>query len=84
MVQHSHPYMTVGKTILLTMWAFVGKVMSLLFNTLSRFVTAFLPRSKHLLILWLQSPSVVLLEPNKIQSVTVSTFPPSMDVRVGP
>ena len=76
--------MTTGKNIVLTVWTFVGKVMSLLVNTLSRFVIAFLPRSKHLLILWLQSPSVVLLEPNKIQSVTVSTFPPSMDVRVGP
>ena len=74
MVQHSHPYMTVGKTILLTMWAFVGKVMSLLFNTLSRFVTAFLPRSKHLLISWLQSPSAVILEAKKIKSVSASTF----------
>ena len=74
MVQLSHPYMTVGKTIALTIWTFVGKVMSLLFNTLSRFVIAFLPRSKSLLILWLQSPSVVILEPKKIKSVTASTF----------
>ena len=76
--------MSTGKTIALTRWAFVDKVMSLLYNMLSRFVIPFLPRSKCLLITWLQSPSVVLLEPNKIQSVTVSTFPPSMDVRVGP
>ena len=61
MVQPSYPYMTMGKTIALTIWAFVGKVMSLLFNTLSRFVIAFLPRSKHLLISWLQSPSAVIL-----------------------
>ena len=71
-VQLSHPYMTTGKTIAWTRWAFVGKVMSLLFNMLSRFVTAFLPRSKCLLISWLQSPSAVILEPNKIKSVTVS------------
>ena len=62
-VQLSHPYMTTGKTIALTRWTFVGKVMSLLFNTLSRLVIAFLPRNKHLLISWLQSPSSVILEP---------------------
>ena len=66
MVQLSHPYMTTGKTIALTIWTFVSKVMSLLFNTLSRFVIAFLPRSKHLLISWLQSPSTVILEPKNI------------------
>ena len=64
-VQLSHPYMTTGKTIALTRWTFVGKVMSLLFNMLSRLVRAFLPRSKHLLISWLQSPSAVILEPQK-------------------
>ena len=74
MVQLSHPYMTIGKTIALTVWTFVGKVMSLLFITLSRFVIAFLPRSNHLLISWLQSPSAVLLEPKKRKSVTASTF----------
>ena len=63
MVQFSHPYMTTGKTIALTRWTFVGKVMSLLFNMLSRFVIAFLSRSKRLLISWLQSPSAVILEP---------------------
>ena len=63
--------MTTGKTIALTRWNFVGKVMSLLFNVLSRFVIAFLPRSKHLLISWLQSPSTVILEPKKIKSVSV-------------
>ena len=78
MVQPSHPYMTTGKTTALTIWSFVGKVMSLLFNTLSRFVIAFLPRSKRLLISWLQSPSTVILEPKKIKSVTVSNFPPSI------
>ena len=72
MVQLSHPYMTIVKTTVLTRWTFVGKVMSLLFNMLSRLVTAFLPRSKPLLILWLQSPSAVILEPKKIRSVTVS------------
>ena len=76
MIQHSHPYMTTGKTIALTIWTFVSKVISLLFNTLSRFVIAFLPKSKHLLISWLQSPSTVILEPMKIKSVTVSTLPP--------
>ena len=71
-VQLSHPYMTTGKTIALTRWTFVGKVMSLLFNTLSRLVITFLPRSKCLLISWLQSPSAVILEPRKIKSATVS------------
>ena len=70
--------MTTGKTIALTRWTFVGKVMSLLFNMLSRFVIAFLPRSKHLLISWLQSPSAVILETKKIKSVTASTFYPSI------
>ena len=65
MVQLSHPYMTTGKTIALTRWTFVGKVMSLLLNMLSRLVITFLPRSKHLLISWLQSPSAVILEPKK-------------------
>ena len=78
MVQLSHPYMTSGKTIALTIWNFVSKVMFLLFNTLSRFVIAFLPRSKPLLILRLQSPSAVILEPKKIKSVTVSSFSPSI------
>ena len=77
-VQLSHPYMTTGKTIALTRWTFVGKVMFLLFNMLSRLVIAFLPRSKHLLISWLQSPSAVILEPPKIKSPTVSTVSPSM------
>ena len=72
MVQFSHPYMTTGKTIALTRQTFVGKVMSLLFNMLSRFVIAFLPRSKHLLNSWLQSPSAVISEPKKIKSLTVS------------
>ena len=67
-VQLSHPYMTTGKTIALTRWTFVGKVMSLLFNMLSRLVITFLPRSKRLLISWLQSPSAVFLEPRKINS----------------
>ena len=66
-VQLSHPYMTTGKTIALTRWTFVGKVMSRLFNMLSRLVITFLPRSKHLLISWLQSPSAVILEPQKIK-----------------
>ena len=70
--------MTTGKTIALTRRTFVCKVMSLLFNTLSRFVTAFLPRSKHLLISWLQSPSAVILEPQKIKSVTASIVSPSI------
>ena len=70
--------MTTGKTIALTIWTFGSKVMSLLFNTLSRFVTAFLPRSKHLLISWLQSLSTVILEPKKTKSVTVSIVFPSI------
>ena len=78
MVQLSHPYMTSGKTIALTIWTFVGKVMSLLVSILFRFVTAFLPRSKHLLISCLQSLSAVISEPKKIKSVTVSTFSPSI------
>ena len=73
MVQLSHPYVTIGKTIDLTRWTFVGKVMSLLLNMLSRLVIVFLPSSKHLLISWLQSPSVVILEPPKIKSLTVCT-----------
>ena len=77
-VQLSHPYMTTGKTIALTRQAFVDKVMSLLFNMLSRLVITFLPRSKRLLISWLQSPSAVILEPQKIKSDTVSTVSPSI------
>ena len=77
-IQLSHPYMTTGKTTALTIQNCVGKVMSLLFNKLSRFAIAFLPRSKCLLISWLQSPSAVILEPKKTISVTVSTFPPSI------
>ena len=76
MVQFSHLYMTTGKTIALTIQTFVDKVISLLFNTLPRFVIAFLPRSKHLLISWVQSPSAVILEPKKIKSAIVSTLPP--------
>ena len=78
MVQLSHPYITTGKTIALTMWTFVGKVMSQLFNMLSRLVITFPPRSKHLLISWPQSPSAVILEPKKIKSDTVSTVSPSI------
>ena len=78
LIQLSHPYMTTGKITALTRWTFVGKVMSLLFNTLSRFVIAFLPRSKRLLILWLQSLFAVILEPKKIKSVTVSIVSPSI------
>ena len=77
-VQLSHPYMTTGKTIALTRWTLVGKVMSLLLNMLSRLVITFLPRSKRLLISWLQSPSAVILEPRKIKSATVSTVSPSI------
>ena len=77
-VQLSHPYMTTGKTIPLTSQTFVGKVMSLLFNMLSRLVITFLPRSKRLLISWLQSSSAVILEPPKIKSDTVSTVSPSI------
>ena len=72
-VQLSHPYMTTGKTIALTRQTFVGKIMFLLFNMLSRLVITFLPRSKRLLISWLQSPSAVILEPKKVKSATVST-----------
>uniref|UniRef100_A0AC11EL88 Uncharacterized protein n=2 Tax=Ovis aries TaxID=9940 RepID=A0AC11EL88_SHEEP len=77
-VQLSHPHMTTGKTIALTRWTFVDKVISLLFNMLSRLVITFLPRSKRLLISWLQSPSAVILEPPKIKSATVSTVFPSI------
>ena len=77
-VQLTHPYMTTGKTVALTRRTFVGKVMSLLLNMLSRLVITFLPRSKHLLISWLQSPSVVILEPPKIKSATVSTVSPTI------
>ena len=81
-VQLSHPYMTTGKTIALTRWTFVGKLMSLLFNMLSRLVITFLPRSKHLLISLLQSPSAVILEPRKIKSATVPTVSPSICLEV--
>ena len=77
-VQLSHPYVTTGKTIALTRWIFVGKVMSLLFNMLSRFIITFLPRSKHVLISWLQSPFAVIFEPPKIKSVTVYIVSPSI------
>ena len=77
-VQLSHPYMTTGKTMALTIWTFVCKVMSLFFNMLSRLVITFLPRSKCLLISWLQSPSAVILEPKKTKSATVSTVSPSI------
>ena len=82
MVQLSHPYMTTGKTIALTRRNFVGKVMSLLLNMLSRLVITFLPRSMPLLISWLQSPSAVILEPQKIKSDTVSTVSPSVSHEV--
>ena len=75
MIQLSQLYMTTRKTIVLTVCTFVNKVMSLLFSMLSRFVTVFIPRSKHLLISWLQSPSAMIWEPKKIKSVTASTFP---------
>ena len=78
MVQLSHPYVTAGETIALTQRTYVGKVMSLLFNMLSRLVIAFLPRSKCLFISWLQSPAAVILEPPKIKSVTVSIVSPSI------
>ena len=81
-VQLSHPYMTTGKTIALTRRTFVGKVVSLLFNMLSRLVITFLQRSKCLLISWLQSPSAVILEPKKIKSATVSTLSPSISHEV--
>ena len=77
-VQLSHLYMTTGKTKALTRWIFVGKAMSLLFNMLSRLVVTYLPRSKHLLISWLQSPSAVILEPPKINSITVFIVSPSV------
>ena len=82
MVQLSHSYITTGKTIALTRWTFVGKVVSLLFNTLFRFIIAFLSRSKHLLISWLHSLSMVLLELKKIKPVTVSTVSPSISHEV--
>ena len=81
-VQLSHSYMTTGKTKALTIPTFAGKVMSLLFNMLSRLVIAFLPRSKHLLISWLQSPSIMILEPKEIKSVPVSTVSPSISHEV--
>ena len=81
-VQLSHPPMTTGKTIALTRWTFVGKVMSLLLNMLSMLVITFLPRSKRLLISWLQSPSAVILEPKQIKSDTVSTVSPSISHEV--
>ena len=77
-VQLSHPYMTTGKTIALTRWTFIGKVMSLLYNMLSRLVITFLPGSKYLLISWLQSPSAVILKPPKIKSLTVPIVSPSI------
>ena len=77
-VQLSHPYMNTGKTITLTRWIFVGKVMSLLFNMLSRLVITFLPGSKRLFISWLQSPFAVILEPPQIKSATVSNVSPSI------
>ena len=76
MTQLSHPYMITGKTIVLTKWAFVGKVISLLFNMLFRFVIAFLPRSKHFSILWLQSPPTEFMKPKNIKSATASIFSP--------
>ena len=82
MVQVWYPYMTTGKTIASTRQTFVDKVMSLLFNMLSRLVITFLPRSKCLLISWLQSPSAVILEPPKVKSVTVSTVSPSISHEV--
>ena len=78
MVQFSHPYTTTGKTIALTSWTFVRKVISQHFNILSRLVIAFLPRSKHLLISWLESPSAVILKPKKRKLVTVSIVDPSI------
>ena len=78
MVQLSYPYMTIEKTIALTRWAFVGKIMSLLFNMLSNLVIAFHPGRKRLLISWLQSPSVVIFEPKKIKCVTISIVSPSI------
>ena len=84
-IQLSQPYMTTGKTTALTIQTFVGRVMSLLFSTLCGFLIAFLTRSNHLLISWLQSPSAVILEPKKRKSVTTSNFPPSIcDEVMGP
>ena len=81
-VQLSHPYMNTGKAIALIRWTFIAKVMSLLFNMLSRLVMTFLPRGKRLLISWLQSPSAVILEPRKLKSDTVSTVSPSISHEV--
>ena len=81
-VQLSHPYMTTGKTIAFTRWTFVGKVLPLLFNMLSRLVITFLPRSKRFLISWQQSLSALILEPQKIKSDTVSTVSPSISYEV--
>ena len=81
MVQFSHPYMTIGETIALTRQTFVGKVISMLFNMLSRLVIAFLPRIKCLLISWLQSPSAVILDPKKIKSLTVFIVYPSFAMK---
>ena len=81
-IQLSHPYTTTGKTIALTRWNFVGKVMSLLFNMLSMLVITFLPKSKRLLISWLQSPSAVILEPSKIKSIIASTVSPCISHEV--
>ena len=78
MVQHSHSYMTTGKTIALTIWTFVVKLISLLFSMLSRFIIALLPRRRHFKIFWLQSPSTVILEPKKRKYATVSTFFPTI------
>ena len=83
-VQLSHPYMTTGKTVALTRWTFVGKVMSLLFNVLSRLVITFLPRSERLLISWLQSPSVVILECQKIVSHSLTVSPSICHEMMGP
>ena len=81
-VQLSHPYVTTGKITALTRWTFVGKVMYLLFNMLSRLVITFLPRNKHLLIPWLQSPSAVILEPRKVKPIIISTVSPSFSHEV--
>ena len=78
MVQLSQPYRTIGKTIAMTIWTYVGKVISLLFDMWSKFVIALLPMSKHLLIAWLQSPSALILEPKKIKFVTAFSFSPSI------
>ena len=82
MLKFSHPYMTTGKTIALTRWTFVGKVVSLLFNMLSRLVIAFLQQSKCPLISWLHAPSAVILESKKIKSVTISIVSPSISHEV--